>query len=132
MENSKNQDTNKDIKDDSLENNSDVNATNVDLPQQIKQDTSETANNLAQEDLQHDNLETNKAQRVVPSVDKLLDKVGSRYKLVMDVAKRAREINSYYSGLADGLLENEGPKVKTYKNESSINIALDEINQDKL
>ena len=40
-----------------------------------------------------------------PSIDALLDKAGSKYSLVLYAAKRARQINAYYSQLGEGLLE---------------------------
>jgi DNA-directed RNA polymerase subunit omega len=70
--------------------------------------------------------------RKTPSIDGALKKVNSRYDLVLKVAERAREINGYFAGLSEGLLENEAPKVDMYKGESSINIALDEISAGKL
>jgi DNA-directed RNA polymerase subunit omega len=40
-----------------------------------------------------------------PSIDDLLTKTDSKYKLVLYSAKRARQINAYYSQLGEGLLE---------------------------
>ena len=40
-----------------------------------------------------------------PPIDELLDKAGSKYSLVLYAAKRARQINAYYSQLGEGLLE---------------------------
>jgi len=40
-----------------------------------------------------------------PPIDELLDKSGSKYSLVLYAAKRARQINAYYSQLGEGLLE---------------------------
>ena len=39
-----------------------------------------------------------------PPIDELLDKAGSKYSLVLYAAKRARQINAYYSQLGEGLL----------------------------
>jgi DNA-directed RNA polymerase subunit omega len=39
-----------------------------------------------------------------PPIDALLDKAGSKYSLVLYAAKRARQINAYYSQLGEGLL----------------------------
>ena len=36
---------------------------------------------------------------VSPSIDNLMDRVDSKYELVMFAAKRARQINDYYSSL---------------------------------
>ena len=40
-----------------------------------------------------------------PPIDALLEKAGSKYSLVLYAAKRARQINAYYSQLGEGLLE---------------------------
>lgn len=50
---------------------------------------------------------------VNPPIDQLLEHVDSKYRLVLFAAKRARQINAYYSQLAEGLLENVGPLVET-------------------
>lgn len=63
-----------------------------------------------------------------PPIDELLDKAGSKYSLVLYAAKRARQINAYYSQLGEGLLEYVGPLVETYVHEKPLSIALREIN----
>ena len=45
-------------------------------------------------------------------------------------AKRARQINAYYSQLGEGLLEYVGPMVETAPQEKALSIALREINSD--
>ena len=40
-----------------------------------------------------------------PPIDELLDRTQSKYALVIIAAKRARQINAYYSQLGEGLLE---------------------------
>ncbi len=47
-------------------------------------------------------------------------------------AKRARQINAYYSQLGEGLLEYVGPLVDTHVQEKPLSIALREINDDLL
>jgi DNA-directed RNA polymerase subunit omega len=64
-----------------------------------------------------------------PPIDELLDKAGSKYSLVLYAAKRARQINAYYSQLGEGLLEYVGPLVETYVHEKPLSIALREINE---
>ena len=64
-----------------------------------------------------------------PPIDKLLEKADSKYALVIYAAKRARQINAYYSQLSEGLLEYVGPLVETKVNEKPMSIALREINQ---
>jgi DNA-directed RNA polymerase subunit omega len=62
-----------------------------------------------------------------PSIDGLLEKTDSKYSLVIYAAKRARQINAYYSQLSEGLLEYVGPLVETYVQEKPLSIALREI-----
>jgi len=64
-----------------------------------------------------------------PPIDELLDKVESKYALVIYASKRARQINAYYSQLGEGLLEYVGPLVETTNpQEKPLSIALREIN----
>ena len=67
-----------------------------------------------------------------PPIDELLAKVDSKYALVVYGAKRARQINAYYSQLGEGLLEYVGPLVDTHVQEKPLSIALREINDDLL
>jgi DNA-directed RNA polymerase subunit omega len=64
-----------------------------------------------------------------PPIDQLLDAAGSKYSLVLYAAKRARQINAYYSQLGEGLLEYVGPLVETYVHEKPLSIALREISE---
>ena len=63
-----------------------------------------------------------------PPIDELLEKTPSKYALVIFGAKRARQINAYYSQLGEGLLEYVGPLVDTHVHEKPLSIALREIN----
>ena len=67
-----------------------------------------------------------------PPIDDLLEKSDSKYKLVLYSAKRARQINAYYSQLGEGLLEYVGPLLETHVQEKPLSIALREINGDLL
>ncbi len=67
-----------------------------------------------------------------PPIDELLTKTDSKYRLVLYAAKRARQINAYYSQLGEGLLEYVGPLVDTHVQEKPLSIALREINEDLL
>jgi len=67
-----------------------------------------------------------------PPIDELLEKTSSKYALVIYAAKRARQINAYYSQLGEGLLEYVGPLVETSPQEKPLSIALREINSDML
>jgi len=75
---------------------------------------------------------------VSPSIDNLLDKSFAdekltKYELVIFAAKRARQINEYYSALHEGsLFNNVGPLVETTIDEKPLTIAMHEIDEDKL
>lgn len=62
-----------------------------------------------------------------PPIDDLLDKVSSKYALVIYAAKRARQINDYYAQLGEGLLEYVGPLVEPGQREKPLSIGLREI-----
>jgi guanylate kinase len=64
-----------------------------------------------------------------PPIDELLDVVDSKYRLVIMAAKRARQINAYYSQLGEGLLEYVGPLVETRSQEKPLSISLREIRE---
>jgi DNA-directed RNA polymerase subunit omega len=64
-----------------------------------------------------------------PPIDQLLEVVDSKYSLVIMGAKRARQINAYYSQLGEGLLEYVGPLVETHAQEKPLSIALREISE---
>ncbi len=65
-------------------------------------------------------------------IDELLEKVDSRYGLVMASAKRARQINEYTAtlGLNDSL-GIPGPQVHT-RSQHPLSIAIEELREDKL
>ncbi|HLS34190.1 MAG TPA: DNA-directed RNA polymerase subunit omega [Brevibacterium sp.] len=67
-----------------------------------------------------------------PPIDDLLTVTDSKYELVVQSSRRARQINSYYAQLQEGLLENVGPLVTPEANEKPLSIALREIHEDKL
>ncbi|TNC44137.1 DNA-directed RNA polymerase subunit omega [Mumia zhuanghuii] len=64
-----------------------------------------------------------------PPIDDLLTKVDSKYELVLVSAKRARQINAYYSQLGEGLLEYVGPLLDTHVQEKPLSISLREISE---
>ena len=64
-----------------------------------------------------------------PPIDELLEVVDSKYQLVIMAAKRARQINAYYSQLGEGLLEYVGPMVEARVQEKPLSIALREISE---
>ena len=65
-------------------------------------------------------------------IDELLDRVDSRYGLVVASAKRARQINEYTAtlGLNDAL-GIPGPQVHT-RSQHPLSIAIEELREDKL
>lgn len=62
-----------------------------------------------------------------PPIDDLLNVVDSKYQLVIMAARRARQINAYYSQLGEGLLEYVGPLVETRVQEKALSISLREV-----
>jgi DNA-directed RNA polymerase, omega subunit len=77
-------------------------------------------------------LSTNPEGITNPPIDDLLEKVDSKYRLVIFAAKRARQINAYYSQLGEGLLENVGPLVGVAPQEKPLSVALRELQDDML
>jgi DNA-directed RNA polymerase subunit omega len=70
---------------------------------------------------------------IEPKIDELLERVESRYTLVILAARRAREINSYYSQLGEGRGEYVPPLVETGDLRSKpLAIALQEISEGKV
>ncbi|MGO2003681.1 DNA-directed RNA polymerase subunit omega [Arthrobacter rhombi] len=74
-------------------------------------------------------MSTNTEGIINPPIDELLTTTDSKYALVINSAKRARQINAYYSQLHEGLFEYVGPLVDTQLNEKPLSIALREINE---
>jgi DNA-directed RNA polymerase subunit omega len=65
---------------------------------------------------------------VSPSIDALMAKHSSKYGLVIFAAKRARQINDYYSALHEGsLFTNVGPLVDATVDDKPLSIAMREI-----
>ncbi|MFL4474168.1 DNA-directed RNA polymerase subunit omega [Paeniglutamicibacter sp. MACA_103] len=77
-------------------------------------------------------MNTNLEGIISPSIDSLLTTTDSKYALVINSAKRARQINAYYAQLHEGLFEYVGPLVDTRLNEKPLSIALREINDGML
>jgi DNA-directed RNA polymerase subunit omega len=70
---------------------------------------------------------------IEPTIDTLLERVDSKYTLVVLSARRARAINSYYNQLGEGRGEFVPPLVETggLRNKP-LSIALEEIAEDKV
>ena len=65
---------------------------------------------------------------ISPRIDKLLENVDSNYASVVVAAKRARQINSYYSQLGEGIRDFVPPQVNRLgEHAKSLSIALEEV-----
>ncbi len=69
---------------------------------------------------------------IEPKIDFLLDQVDSKYTLVVMAAKRARQINSYYTQLGEGIGEFVPPLVPSDPGRKPLSIALEEISLQKV
>jgi DNA-directed RNA polymerase subunit omega len=72
-----------------------------------------------------------RATMMEPPIEELLDKVESKFTLVSLSAKRARQINSYFNQLGEGLGAIVPPQV-TSVSRKPLSIALEEISQEKI
>ena len=72
-----------------------------------------------------------RATMMDPPIENLLDKVESKFTLVSLSAKRARQINSYFNQLGEGLGAIVPPQV-TSVSRKPLSIALEEIAEDKI
>lgn len=66
-----------------------------------------------------------------PSIENLLDRVDSKFSLVTLAARRARNINSYFNQLGEGLGHMVPPQVSSTARKP-ISIAFEEIAADKI
>ncbi|HEY3374317.1 MAG TPA: DNA-directed RNA polymerase subunit omega [Candidatus Aquicultor sp.] len=65
-----------------------------------------------------------------PNIDKLMEKVDSKYTLVIAAAKRARQINDYFSAIKrHDLVRVRPPQIEALSNKP-LTIALGEISED--
>ena len=69
---------------------------------------------------------------IEPKIDDLLSRVDSKYTLVILAARRARQINGYYSQLGEGIGEFVPPMVDAGPNRKALSVALQELVEDKL
>jgi DNA-directed RNA polymerase subunit omega len=69
---------------------------------------------------------------IEPKIDDLLGQVDSKYTLVIMAAKRARQINSYYTQLGEGIGEFVPPLVPSEPGRKPLSIALEEIAHEKV
>jgi DNA-directed RNA polymerase subunit omega len=66
-----------------------------------------------------------------PPIEELLDRVDSKFSLVTLAARRARQINSYFSQLGDGLGHMVPPQVSSVARKP-LSIGFEEIAADKI
>ena len=72
-----------------------------------------------------------RATMIDPAIEQLLDRVDSKFTLVTVAARRARQINSYFNQLGDGLGAMVPPQVASVSRKP-LSIALEEIVADKI
>ncbi|MBA2241063.1 MAG: DNA-directed RNA polymerase subunit omega [Solirubrobacterales bacterium] len=72
------------------------------------------------------------ASMIKPRVDTLMEKTDSHYAAVVVVAKRARQLNSYYRALGEGSYEEYTPPMVQTESGNYLTIALEELANDKL
>ena len=68
-----------------------------------------------------------------PPIEELLDRVDSKFSLVTLAARRARQINSYFSQLGEGVAEFTPPQVYMSPDQApkSLSVAMEEIAEGK-
>lgn len=69
---------------------------------------------------------------IKPRVDKLLEHTDSHYAAVVVVAKRARQLNSYYRALGEGSYEEFTPPMVETPSGNYLTIGLEELAADKI
>jgi DNA-directed RNA polymerase subunit omega len=68
---------------------------------------------------------------IYPPIEELLDRVDSKFSLVTLAARRARQINSYFNHLGDGLGTMVPPQVSSVARKP-LSIGFEEIAADKI
>ena len=68
---------------------------------------------------------------ITPKIEELLDRVDSKFSLVTLGARRARQINSYFNQLGEGLGHSIPPQVSSVARKP-LSIAFEEIAVDKI
>jgi DNA-directed RNA polymerase subunit omega len=69
---------------------------------------------------------------ISPRMDDLLERVDSRYALVIAAAKRARQINNYHHQLGEGTFEDVPPPLVESRSKNYLTIALEEVAEGKV
>lgn len=68
---------------------------------------------------------------IEPPIGSILEKTGSRFGLVVLAARRARQINSYFNQLGEGLGKSVPPQVHSLSRKP-LSISFEEIEADKV
>ena len=76
-------------------------------------------------------MATRRPTMMDPPIEALLEKVDSRFTLVTASARRARQINSYFNQLGEGLGTMVPPQVASVSRKP-LSIALEEVVSDKI
>lgn len=68
---------------------------------------------------------------IEPKVEDLLERVDSKYTLVILTAKRSRQINSYFSQLGEGIAEFSPPQIPLSPDRApkALSIAMQEVGE---
>ncbi len=74
---------------------------------------------------------TDNETMISPPIEELLERTGSKFRLVTLGARRARQINAYFGQLGDGLGASIPPQV-TSVSRKPLSISFEEIEADKI
>ena len=67
-----------------------------------------------------------------PKIDDLLEKVDSKYALVIAAARRTRQINDYHHQLGEGSFESFAPPLVESRSKNYLTMSLEEISEGKI
>ena len=67
-----------------------------------------------------------------PPIDKLLERIDSKYALVIVAAKRARQLNTYHHQLGEGNIDTFAPPMVESRSKNYLTMALEEVASGKL
>jgi DNA-directed RNA polymerase subunit omega len=67
-----------------------------------------------------------------PRIDELLEKVDSRYALVIVAAKRARQINNYHHQLGEGTFDQFAPPLVESRSKNYLTMSFEEVAEGKI
>lgn len=68
---------------------------------------------------------------IEPKIENLIERVDSKYTLVILTAKRSRQINSYFSQLGEGVAEHAPPQIPLSPDRApkALSIAMQEVEE---